>query len=244
MPVASVPGPDAQVPDEMTAAAGAPVALIWQNQAGGLTGRTAGANGVFVKWNPPGSSESLHAEAERLAWISGTHPVPTVLRYRDHGVGETLVTRAFPGRSAVDPFWRARPDDAVRALAAGLRTLHALPTARCPFSWSVETRIAEAERSGTSVPPTLAAAPPIDRLVVAHGDACAPNTLLADAGSFLATVDLGRLGLADRWADLAVTTMSLGWNFDTYSEELFWETYGVEPDRDRITYYRALWDAT
>lgn len=228
----------------MSAAAGAAVELVWQNQAGGLTGRTAGAPGVFVKWNPSGSSESLHAEAERLTWIAGRHPAPTVVRYRSDEAGETLVTRALPGQSAVDPFWRERPDDAVRALATGLRALHALPTDACPFSWSVETRIAEAERSGIRVAPELALAPPIDRLVVAHGDACAPNTLLADAGSFLATVDLGRLGLADRWADLAVATMSLGWNFDTYSEELFWETYGVDPDSDRITYYRALWDAT
>ena len=63
-------------------------------------------------------------------------------------------------------------------------------------------------------------------------------------GHFLAHVDLARLGVADRWADLAVATMSLGWNFDDVDEDLFWRIYGVEPDPGRIAYYRALWDAT
>lgn len=244
MPVASVPGPDVPVPAEMARVAGEPVELVWLNQAGGLTGRTAGSDGVFVKWNPPGSSESLRAEADRLAWIAGRHPTPVVLQYTTSDAGETLVTRALAGRSAVDPRWRARPDDAVRALAAGLRALHAVPPETCPFSWSVATRIAEAEQAGREVPAEYADAPPIDRLVVAHGDACAPNTLIDSRGRFLATVDLGRLGLADRWADLAVVTMSFAWNYDLFSEELFWRTYGVEPDAERIAYYRALWDAT
>lgn len=84
----------------------------------------------------------------------------------------------------------------------------------------------------------------MDRLVVCHGDACAPNTLLDDRGAFLANVDAGRLGVADRWADLAVATMSLGWNYPAPNENLFWETYGVDPDPQRIDYYRALWNAT
>ena len=45
--------------------------------------------------------------------------------------------------------------------------------------------------------------PPVDRLVVCHGDACAPNTLLTDDGRWSGHVDLGQLGVADRWADLA-----------------------------------------
>lgn len=65
----------------------------------------------------------------------------------------------------------------------------------------------------------------------------------ADAGAFLATVDVGRLGLADRWSDLAVASMSLEWNDGAGLESLFWRAYGIEPDVERIAYYRALWDA-
>jgi len=59
----------------------------------------------------------------------------------------------------------------------------------------------------------LSKIPPVDRLVVCHGDACCPNTLLGPDGRWVAHVDLGQLGTADRWADLAVATWSTAWNY-------------------------------
>ncbi len=82
----------------------------------------------------------------------------------------------------------------------------------------------------------------VDRLVVGHGDACAPNTLLGRDGRFLATVDVGRLGLADRWSDLAVASLSLAWSYGPGFESVLWDAYGIEPDAERIAYHRALWD--
>ena len=89
-------------------------------------------------------------------------------------------------------------------------------------------------------------APPADRLVVCHGDACAPNTLLADDGMFFGHVDLGDLGVADRWADLAIASMSLDWNYpgdgpDGFASVLL-DAYGVTADTGRIAYYRRSWD--
>jgi kanamycin kinase len=80
--------------------------------------------------------------------------------------------------------------------------------------------------------------------VVCHGDACAPNTLVDDYGACSGHVDLGDLGVADRWADLAVATLSLGWNygFGPWQQELL-DAYGVAEDPGRIAYYRALWEA-
>ena len=107
----------------------------------------------------------------------------------------------------------ADPAAAARAIGAGLRLLHdALPVDDCPFDWSVAEPPgrhcrADARRRGLADPP------PIDRLVVCHGDACAPNTLIDDDGHCSGHVDLGDLGVADRWADLAVATLSLDWNY-------------------------------
>jgi kanamycin kinase len=67
------------------------------------------------------------------------------------------------------------------AIAEGLRQLHSLPVEGCPYDWSAESRVTTTGFHRT--------APPIDRLVVYHGDACAPNTLLDAAGRFLAHVD-------------------------------------------------------
>ena len=137
----------------------------------------------------------------------------------------------------------------------------ALPAPDCPFSWSVADRLAAVERrarlglldpgewhaefADQPIPELLrrlAAPPPIDRLVVCHGDACAPNTLLDQSGAVVGYVDLGSLGLADRWADLAVASWSLTWNYGAGFQDTFFQAYGVEPDFERISYYRLLWD--
>ena len=111
----------------------------------------------------------------------------------------------------------------------------------CPYSWSLDDRFAlitkESERHLEQE------APPIDRLVVCHGDACAPNTVVLADGQFSGHVDLGSLGVADRWADLAVATYSLSWNFPGEWEQEFFAAYGIAPDQRRISYYRQLWDA-
>ena len=80
------------------------------------------------------------------------------------------------------------------------------------------------------------------RLVVCHGDACAPNTLLDGDGRVVGHVDLGALGLADRWADLAVASWSTCWNYGDGWEQQLLSAYGVEPDPSRLAYYRLLWD--
>jgi kanamycin kinase len=69
---------------------------------------------------------------------------------------------------------------------------------------------------------------------------------MADDGAFSGHVDLGDLGVADRWADLAIATLSLDWNFPTAGQrgfqEVLLDAYGVTWDIDRIEYYRRAWD--
>ena len=210
-------------------AAGRPVVAVWENELRGVTFRIDGGR-EFVKVYPDTEAELLAAEAPRLRWAGRYTPVPEVL-----GTGHGwLHTAGLPGRSAVDPRWADDPRTAARAIGDGLRRLHdALPVDNCPFgrpSW---------------VPGN---APPADRLVVCHGDACSPNTLMADDGTFSGHVDLGDLGVADRWADLAIATMSLDWNFPTEGpggfQEVLLDAYGVAADVDRIAYYRRAWDAS
>ncbi|MGH3933798.1 MAG: phosphotransferase, partial [Pseudonocardiaceae bacterium] len=89
----------------------------------------------------------------------------------------------------------------------------------------------------------LAHAPPVDQLVVCHGDACAPNTVLLEDGRLSGHVDLGALGVADRWADLAIATWSTEWNYGPGWDGPLLAAYGVDPDPERIAYYRLLWGA-
>ncbi|GAB2984582.1 phosphotransferase [Frigoribacterium salinisoli] len=244
MPTDNWLAPDTVAPEAVvTAAAGATVRPVWRNDAGGLTFELGSGPGRrFAKWAPHGSGLDLHGEEMRLRWAEDFTPVPRVLEIGSDDDGDWLVTAGLPGRSCVDPFWATTdPALAVRAAGAGLRRLHdALPVDDCPFSWSVEDRLAQKDRAGTA--PTLQAeVPPIDRLVVCHGDACLPNTLVLDDGTWSGHVDLDALGVADRWADLAVATMSLGWNVGDGWEETFLDAYGIAPDERRTAFYRALW---
>ncbi|MEJ5945024.1 aminoglycoside 3'-phosphotransferase [Pseudokineococcus basanitobsidens] len=219
---------------------------VWVNQVGGTTWRTDDDGpGLHVKWAPAGSGLDLDAEARRLAWLAGRTPVPALQASTSGGDGDVLVTRTLPGRSAVDPHWLARPLDAVTAVGRGLRSLHdVLPVAGCPFSWSSADRLAAVRPdAGADVLRLLASPPPDDRLVVCHGDACMPNTLVDDDGAWAAHVDLGALGVGDRWADLAVASWSTAWNVGPGYEDALLEAYGVDRDEERLHYYRALWDA-
>ncbi|MEH3089879.1 MAG: aminoglycoside 3'-phosphotransferase [Microbacterium arborescens] len=245
-----LPPPDFDAPIRTDIAArlrlladGAELTPLWRNAIDGVTFGTD--DGRVLKVGPRNLETSMLAEAERLRWAAPFSPVPEVVEAGESGEIEWLVTRTLPGLSAVDPRWLADPATAVRAVGIALRALHdALPVDDCPFGWTVASRIADAADRGIAVPRELHEAPEPDLLVVCHGDACCPNTLIADDGRWLAHVDLGALGVADRWADIAVAAMSTEWNYGPGWEDALVEAYGLEPDRSRMAYYRALWDAT
>lgn len=83
--------------------------------------------------------------------------------------------------------------------------------------------------------------PAVEDLVVCHGDYCPPNVLIAGA-RITGFVDVGELGVADRWWDLAVGSWSITWNLGPGWEELFLHAYGVDRDRGRVAFFRLLYD--
>jgi aminoglycoside phosphotransferase len=254
----------AAVPASVAALAGrGPVRAVWENQLGGLTFDVGtGARRCFVKWAPRHSGIDHDAEAARLEWAQAFTPAPRVLGQGADEAGAWLVTSPIPGTNAVTERWRADPRTAVTAVGRGLRALHeTLPVDTCPFSWSQGARVADARRRAaqgrinpvhwhedhrhlalTRALELLDDAPPIDAIVACHGDACAPNTVLSEDGRWSGHVDFGSLGVADRWADLAVATWSTRWNYGPGWEDTLLHAYGVEHDPVRTAYYRLLWD--
>lgn len=97
-------------------------------------------------------------------------------------------------------------------------------------------------------------------LVVCHGDACNPNFLLDEDLRPSGYVDLGRLGAADRHADLAPALLSVGWNFAgvpfgdeplpdgfdhaglAHLRECLLAGYGLPVDPGRLDWYTRLWN--
>jgi streptomycin 3"-kinase len=205
----------------------------WDPVPGGESGatvhrRTDGA--AFAKCVAPDGAPALRGERDRIRWLSGTGvPGPSVLDWSCSDLGACLVTSTVPGVPASE-----LSSDALLAawpsIVGTLRGLHALPAASCPFERGLATMFAIAEDvvgrgavhpefltdEQRDVPAadllaglrvelgTRLAQEPGD-LVVCHGDACLPNFLVdPDALTCTGLIDLGRLGTADRHADLAL----------------------------------------
>lgn len=154
-----------------------------------------------------------------------------------------------------------QPERLVPILACALRRFHEAPVDVCPFRLTTESAIATVrhrvavgraehadlheEFSHLSLDDALAIlehlAPENEELVVCHGDYCFPNVLIED-DRVTGYLDLGELAVADRWWDIAVGSWSTTWNIGSGWEQLFFDSYGVPPDRDRITFYRLLYD--
>jgi kanamycin kinase len=216
----------------------------------------------FAKVDTAGGFPTLADEADRMVWASAYLPVPAVVAMEQRDGVSVLITEALPGRDATDPAWRNDLPGLVRAFGVGLSAFHsAVGEQQSPFRFDLVAAFAHVHRrmaSGTLDPSCwhpehrhLSAtdammlleetAPSTEDLVVCHGDYCPPNVLLT-GGRVTGYVDLGELGVADRWWDIAIGGWSTGWNFGTELEALFYDSYGIAPDRRRIAFYRLLYD--
>lgn len=218
---------------------------------------------LFVKLAPAGHVPSLAEEAERMRWARSYLPVPAVVECDTEDAVDWLVTSALPGRDATHPDLVRAPDELAGILGRGLRAFHdGAPVDACPFDFRVEAALRHVRsrlEAGRIDPArdfhdefahlTAVAAvallestrPDSEDLVVCHGDYCLPNLLVED-GCATGFVDLGELGVADRWWDLAVATWSLTWNLGSGYEESFLAAYGATVDPERMRFYRLLYD--
>jgi kanamycin kinase len=216
----------------------------------------------YLKVSRLGQELALGEERRRMEWAAPYLPVPAVLRYASDEAQEWLLTAALPGADATASPLRHEPARLVPMLARGLRRLHeALPAAACPFDSRLDgalrlarRRVADglatagdlhADHGGITPAEALsrleALRPDGEDLVVCHGDYCLPNALVTERG-VAGYVDLGKLGVADRWWDLAVATWSVTWNLGPGWEDLFLAAYGLPRDARRVAFYRLLYD--
>ncbi|MFC4426518.1 APH(3') family aminoglycoside O-phosphotransferase [Deinococcus navajonensis] len=204
---------------------------------------------------------TLQQERERLRWLAGRVPVPRVIGYEAEGDAEYLAMSRVPGIPMSDPDATLHPERVVTLLARALRELHALPLRDCPFSMTLpqmlrlarerieagvvdETDFDE-EREGRSAVSVfnelVRGRPASEDLVVTHGDACLPNFIMS--GEFVeGLIDVGRAGIADRHADLALAWRSTRSNLgDTYAG-MFLDLYGRPLIDERKLHYYMLLD--
>ncbi|MBB1594303.1 APH(3')-II family aminoglycoside O-phosphotransferase [Achromobacter sp. UMC46] len=213
---------------------------------------------LFLKSELAGGVSELPDEIDRLRWLAQVgQPAPHVLDTAMEGDRHWLLMTAIRGRDLASA--ALAPAQIIGVLATALRNLHHLPIETCPFDHRLEARIAQAkrhvdaglvdeadfddERLGQSASQVLAellsSCPTARDPVVAHGDACLPN-FMVDGHQFTGFIDCGRLGIADRFQDLALAARSIARNVGEQWVPPFFRAYGIAPDAQRIRFYCLL----
>jgi kanamycin kinase len=239
------------------------VASEWPDQATWRLEEPSTRRVHFLKVTDTGHFPTALDEAERLHWARPHLPVPEVVDSGSDADVDWLLTDALYGTDATKHSWLADPARIVPAFARGLAAFHsAAPVDACPFDFTATTALEHVRgrvRDGVAKPADLhpehqhltlphaldeleRLAPEHEDLVVSHGDYCFPNVLLDGDGRVTGYVDVAELGVADRWCDIAVGAWSVTWNVGPGWEDLFYESYGVQPDAARIAFYRLLYD--
>jgi aminoglycoside 3'-phosphotransferase-1 len=221
-----------------------------------------GAPDLFLKHSRDAVADDLVDEMVRLRWMAGHMPVPAVPHFVSEPGEAWLLMAALPGETAYQAL-AARPDDRmaiVDALADFLGRLHAIPVSACPFNSDHGYRLGLArkridaglideedfddEREGWTAEQVWQA---MHRLlpfapdpVVTHGDFSLDNLLMLD-GAVTGCIDVGRVGVADRYQDLAVAWNCLG-EFGNALQDRFLAQYGVPAPDDRKLGFHLMLD--
>lgn len=221
---APVPSP----PDLAALTAGAAWERNEEGEAGALVHRVLLADGraCYLKYGSGRIADDVADEALRLRWLAGRLPAPAVRLFVSDAGSAWLLSDAAPGMTG-DAWLEREPGRwplIVRSVAQVARRLHALPVDECPFDAGFPVRLAAArrnvaegrvpeddfdeERRGWTAAAVLAeaerCAPERRRRVVTHGDLSLGNVLFDEAGEVTGLIDVGRLGVADPYRDVAV----------------------------------------
>lgn len=227
-------------------------------QSGATVWRLAATPDLVLKSEVAHAGAELPGEASRLRWMHDAGlAAPEVRDAFEQNGRHWLLMTALSGADLTHLVHR--PGELLPLLAQALRHLHDLDPSRCPFDYRLDARIAAGADNfaagrvdetdfdddrlgwtGADVLDWLAThRPPTEHLVVTHGDATLPNIIAGD-GLLSGFVDCGRLGVADRWQDLALACRSIIYNCGPAHVAPFLAAYGAGWDEARYRYYCTL----
>ncbi len=223
-----------------------------------LYGRT-GSPDLFLKHGAGTVADDVTDEMVRLRWLAGRIEVPSVVRFVVVDGAAWLLTTALEGETAYQALSRRADPTLVDSLMAFLRRLHAIPIGECPFASDHVRRMAAArtridaglvdegdfgeERRGWSASriwEAMQALLPFDpEPVVTHGDFSLDNLLVRD-GEVVGCIDVARVGVADRYQDLAILFDCLG-EFGPMLQRRMFAAHGIaKPDVARLRFHLLL----
>lgn len=198
---------------------------------------------------------SVKREAEVMNWCSGKLNVPAVIEYGERNELEYLIMTKIEGQH-IDEFIKI-PELYVSYLAEAILLLQSVDVSNCPFSSHLDFRLKElnyllqnnladidmshwqettAFTDSNELYKWLAENKPADEPVFSHGDIGA-NLFIRDGEIYF--YDLARMGIADKWIDIALAVRDIR-EYCPDCEALFFEKLDVVPDYKKIDYYILL----
>lgn len=206
-----------------------------------------------------------------MDWLKNKISVPEcILNLADNGMDYLLMSK-ISGKMSCDDEFMNNPKMLVFVLADAIKQLWKIDVTDCPVvndlntllsaaSYRVENDLVDVSESepetfgkgGFKSPEELLLwlydNRPKEDFVLSHGDFSLPNVFI-DGNRFSGFVDIGKMGVADRYRDIAICYRSLHHNFEGiytgksyigYDDSMLFSSLGIEPDFDKIRYYILL----
>lgn len=236
------------------------------------------AAGVFIYDDMVLKMQEYDQEAENeycmMRYFCGKLPIPIVhCREIFNGKSYLLMSKCRGNMACSDKYMN-RPKMLCRLLSEGLKKLWSIDISDCPSDQRLHKKLEKARyyvenglvniddvepdtfgENGFKDPMELLEwlykNKPKEELTLSHGDYCLPN-IFGIKYNITGYIDLGKMGVADKWCDIALCYRSLMHNYSgVYSnnvnisyksmvEELLFSELGIEPDWDKIRYYILL----
>lgn len=206
-----------------------------------------------------------------MRWLEGKLPVPKVLCYERDEEFQYLLMSRVPGKMSCDAYYLEHPQELLEKLTEALRLLWRVDISDCPRNRDLDAELKEARYrvdhnmvDPNNVEPEtfgpggfenpeallawLEAHRPAYEPVLSHGDFCLPNVFIEN-GEISGFIDLGAMGIGDKWRDIALCWRSLKHNFDgsyggkiypDFDPDCLFDALGIEPDREKLKYYLLL----
>jgi aminoglycoside 3'-phosphotransferase-1 len=232
-------------------------------KAGGAVYRLGrrGDSSLYLKCGLGTVARDITDEMVRLRWLAGRTLVPEVLHFVASGNEAWLLMTELPGRTAYQELKESGADRIaiVDALVSFLLHFHGLPIEVCPFNSDHHLRLIQAhdrlvaglidsddfdnEHTGWTASQvwnqTIGMLPITSDSVVTHGDLSLDNILM-EGGKVIGVIDVARVGIADRYQDLAILSNCIGEFDDTLRHRLF-TRYGIaKPDERKLRFHLML----
>ncbi|MBP3704365.1 MAG: phosphotransferase [Clostridia bacterium] len=231
----------------------------------GLSGSTVILFDDMVLKIEPHSAQT-DGTVEMMRRLGDKLPIPQALEYAvEDGRSFLLMTR-IEGEMCCSPYYMEHSDEMIGLMAEGLRRLWSIDITDCPRERALQDETEKALKSirggrmsreelleyGFETAEEMAEwieTHPVEYdPVLSHGDYCLPNLLLKD-GKISGYIDIGGIGIADRYSDIVDCWNSLKNNFggvfggkvyEDFDPDILFEKLGFPVEPVKFRYCRLI----